>query len=440
MKIKCTDLSIMGKGIFQYKGKTYEVNGLLPGEEAEVEIIKKGKWTNVKLIKVLTTSKDRAKPPCPYYEKCGGCHLQHMTVDAQNHFKTDVVKKLIGSENQVPPVLSMENPKHYRNKSHITFGEKKGGQVISGIYSENSHRLIEIDKCLINNPLADEIALTVKKLMKSFKMRPFDEDTGKGFLRHILVRTGYYTGDCMVVLVVASTMFKGKNNFVKALRKEHPEIKTIIMNVNNKSTSMVLGDREEVLFGTGKISDTLLEKRFNLSSKSFYQINPSQTERLYEKALDLANFAGNETVIDAYSGIGTIGIIAAKRVKSVIGVELNKTAVKDAIANAKYNNVKNIRFHTADAGEFMVKMASEGKTCDAVIMDPPRAGSDEKFLSSVVKLGPKKVIYISCNPETQARDIKYLLKHNYNVKAIQPVDLFPMTYHVENIVSLEKKT
>lgn len=438
MKIKCIGQSETGKGLIQHKGKIYEVPNLIKGEEAEIELIRKGKYTDVKLTRILKPSKDRVKAPCPYYDACGGCHLQHMSETAQNSFKEEAVRALMKPFAKVNPIIVMDGPNNYRNKSHFTFNEKRNGKVVSGMYSEYSHELIEIDRCLINNEMADEIAKTVKDLMKSFKMRAYDEDTGRGFLRHILVRTGYYSKEVMVVLVVASPMFKGKNNFVKALRKAHPEIKTIVMNINNKKTSMVLGDREEVLFGSGKISDSLLGKRFNLSSKSFYQINVPQTEKLYKAALEMAELKGSETIIDAYSGIGTIGIIASDKVKSVIGVELNKTAVKDAITNAKINKVKNVRFFTGDAGEFMVKMANEGKKLDLVIMDPPRSGSDEKFLTSVVKLSPKKVVYISCNPVTQARDLKVLTGRGYKVTKVQPVDLFPKTYHVENICLLEK--
>lgn len=243
----------------------------------------------------------------------------------------------------------------------------------------------------------------------------------------------------MVVLVCASPIFPSKNNFVKALRKLHPEITTVILNVNDKKTSMVLGERNITLYGKGFIEDTLCGCTFRLSPASFYQVNPVQTEKLYQKAIKMAKLQGEEKVIDAYCGIGTIGLIASSHVKEVISVELNKDAVKDAIINSKRNGIKNVRFYQGDAGKFMVNLAEQGKKVDVVFMDPPRAGSDEAFLSSVIKLAPEKVVYISCNPETLARDLKYLTKHGYEAKSAVPVDMFGWTEHVETVVGLHRK-
>ena len=279
---------------------------------------------------------------------------------------------------------------------------------------------------------------SVAGLMKSFKMRAYNEDTGYGFLRHILIRTGYHTGQIMVVLVTASPVFPSKNNFVKALRKLHPEITTIVANVNDRNTSMILGDKQQVLYGKGYIEDILCGKRFRISPKSFYQVNPVQTEILYDKAMEYAELTGKETVIDAYSGIGTIGMVASDRAKEVISVEVNGDAVRDAIANAKMNKIKNVHFYKADAGEFMVKMAAAGQKADVVFMDPPRAGSDRKFLNSLLRLKPRKVVYISCNPETLKRDLGYLTGNGYRVKKIQPVDMFPMTEGIETVSLLSR--
>jgi 23S rRNA (uracil1939-C5)-methyltransferase len=272
-----------------------------------------------------------------------------------------------------------------------------------------------------------------------FKIKPYDEDTGTGFLRHILIKTGFYSSQIMVVLVVSSNVFPSRKEFISALLKKHPEITTIVMNVNNRRTSVVLGETEKVLYGNGYIEDTLCGRVFQISPKSFYQVNPVQTEILYNKAIDMAKLNGDETVIDAYSGIGTISLIVSSKVKKVIGVELNKDAVNDAIRNAKRNDIKNTYFYNADAGEFMVNLSRERQKVDVVFMDPPRSGSDEKFLSSLVRLGPERVIYISCNPTTQARDLDYLTLHNYKVEEIQPVDMFPQTYHVECVVSITRK-
>ena len=258
-------------------------------------------------------------------------------------------------------------------------------------------------------------------------------------MRHVLIRTGHQTGEMLVVLVVASPVFPSKNNFVKALRKEHPEITSVVLNVNDKKTSMILGERNIVLYGKGYIQDVLCGYTFRISPHSFYQVNPVQTELLYRKAISLAGLTGKERVLDAYCGIGTIGMIASKKAKEVIGVELNRDAVKDAIGNAKGNGVKNIRFYQADAGAFMVSLAEQEEKMDVVFMDPPRAGSDEAFLESIAKLAPKTVVYISCNPETLARDLKYLTKKKYQVKKICPVDMFPFTDHCEVVCAMYRE-
>lgn len=375
---------------------------------------------------------------CLYNKKCGGCQYLHLEYKKQLEKKQKEVSSLLKSFGKVRPIIGMEDPYHYRNKVHGVVASDRQGNGYTGIYEEKSHRIIRVDSCLIENQKADEIMQSVAGLMKSFKMKPFNEDTGYGFLRHILIRTGYHTGEVMVVLVTASPVFPSKNNFVKALRKKHPEITTIVANVNDRRTSMVLGDKQQVLYGKGYIEDVLCGKRFRISPKSFYQVNPVQTEVLYGKAIEYAGLTGKETVIDAYSGIGTIGMIASDHAKQVISVELNGDAVRDAISNAKINKIKNIQFCKADAGDFMVQMAARGQKADVVFMDPPRAGSDKKFMDSLLKLAPKKVVYVSCNPETLKRDLAYLTSKGYRVKETQPVDMFPMTVHTENVCLLIK--
>ena len=376
---------------------------------------------------------------CPYARKCGGCVYQGMEYKKQLIEKQRQVEKLMQPFCKVHPIEGMEDPYHYRNKVHAVFHKEKNGSVISGVYEAGSHRVVKVDSCKIEDTKADEIIVSIRDLLKSFKIQPYNEDTGYGLLRHVLVRVGKHSGQIMVVLVLGSPILPSKNNFVKALRKLHPEITTIVLNVNDKKTSMVLGDKETVLYGKGYIEDTLCDYVFRISSKSFYQINISQTEKLYRKAIELAQLTGKERVIDAYCGIGTIGMVASAHAKEVIGVELNKDAVRDAISNAKKNNVKNIRFYQNDAGKFMVGMAEAGEKADIVIMDPPRAGSTEEFMSSVVTLNPKRVVYISCNPETQARDLKYFVKHGYKVEECWPFDLFPWTEHVETVCLLSRK-
>ena len=301
-----------------------------------------------------------------------------------------------------------------------------------------SHRVVPVETCRIEDQKADEIIGTIRGMLKSFKIRTYDEDTGYGLLRHVLVKRGFATGQIMVVLVTASPVFPSKNNFVKALRQKHPEITTIVQNINGRGTSAVLGKQEQVLYGKGYIEDSLMGLKFRISARSFYQINPVQTEVLYGKALELAGLKGKETVIDAYCGIGTIGLLAAKKAGNVIGVELNPDAVRDAIGNAKGNKITNARFFSGDAGEFMIDMADQEEKADVVFMDPPRSGSTEAFLDAVARLAPKTVVYISCGPETQARDVKYLLKKGYRAEGAWPVDMFPMTDEIENICLLKK--
>lgn len=362
----------------------------------------------------------------------------HMEYTEQLKRKQKQTNKLLSSFGKVQPIIGMKEPWYYRNKVHGVVGTDRKGNGYTGIYQEGTHRIVPVASCLIENQKADEIMQSVAGLMKSFKMRAYNEDTGYGFLRHILIRTGFHTGQIMVVLVTASPVFPSKNNFVKALRKLHPEITTIVANVNDRNTSMILGEKQQILYGKGYIEDILCGKRFRISPKSFYQVNPIQTEILYHKALEFAGLTGKETVIDAYSGIGTIGMAASDQAKEVIAVEINKEAVRDAVANAKMNKIKNVRFCKADAGDFMIQMAARHQKADVVFMDPPRAGSSRPFLNALLKLRPKKIVYVSCNPETLKRDLSYLTGNGYQVKKIQPVDMFPHTDNVESVVLLSK--
>ena len=378
------------------------------------------------------------KSLCPVHGKCGGCQLLDMPYEKQLKQKQKQVSKLLKPYCNTEKIIGMDNPFHYRNKVHAVFGHRKDGTVISGIYQQGTHFIVPVDECLIEDKRADAIIRDIRDLLKSFKIKTYNEDTGYGLFRHVLVRTGHHSGQVMVVLVLGSPILPSKNNFVKALRKLHPEITTIILNVNNQKTSMILGEKETVLYGKGYIEDELCGHIFRISSKSFYQVNTAQTEKLYTKAIELAGLTGKERVIDAYCGIGTIGLIASDKAKEVISVELNPDAVKDAIVNAKRNGIKNVHFYQNDAGVFMRQMADEGESADVVFMDPPRSGSDEKFLSSVVTLNPKRVVYVSCDPTTLARDLKYLTKHGYSAVTVVPVDMFPATEHVETVVLLSK--
>jgi len=384
-------------------------------------------------------NKKKEGTACKVAKKCGGCQYQGVLYEKQLSEKQKAVRQLMQPFCKTAEITEMQDPYHYRNKVHAVFARKKDGTIISGVYEEGTHRVVPVEACQIEDEKADAIINDIRGLLKSFKIKTYNEDTGYGLLRHVLIRRGFTTGEIMVVLVLGSPVMPSKNNFVKALRKLHPEITTVVLNVNDKRTSMVLGDRETTIYGKGYIEDVLCGLTFRISSKSFYQINPVQTEKLYGKAMELAGLTGKERVIDAYCGIGTIGMVAAKSAKEVIGVELNPDAVRDAIKNAKRNQMKNIRFYQDDAGRFMEKMAAKGEKADVVFMDPPRSGSTEQFMKSAVTLAPQKIVYISCDPQTQARDLKYLTKHGYKAMGAYPYDMFPFTKHAENIVLLVKQ-
>jgi len=334
-------------------------------------------------------------------------------------------------------IVSMSNPYHYRNKVSAVFGfENK--KIIAGTYEKNSHKVVDTKNCLIEDEKAGSIIQTIKKMCVSFKIKAYDEDTGFGFLRHVLIRVGKKSGQIMVVLVTSNVIFPNKNAFIKVLRGEHPEITTIVQNINNKNTSMVLGDREIVMYGKGYITDELCGLTFKISPKSFYQVNREQTEKLYSQAIEYAGLQGDEILLDAYSGIGTIGLIASKSVKEVISVELNKDAHKDAITNAKINNIKNVKFYNADATAFINDLAAANEKIDVVILDPPRTGSTEEFIAAVGRLKPKKVVYVSCNLETLARDLEVFKKQRYRFEKGMVFDCFCHTKHAEGVCLLTR--
>ncbi|MBU5419264.1 23S rRNA (uracil(1939)-C(5))-methyltransferase RlmD [Acetanaerobacterium sp. MSJ-12] len=436
--LTCTRLDSRGRGLCLCRGREIAVAGLLPGEVAEVALSRRfGEYTGeVRALKKAAPL--RQKPPCPYADRCGGCQLLQLQYEGQLAEKGSRAEALLGRFGPVAPILSAPDPLGYRCKAHLAAGRDRGGRPVTGIYQEHSHRLVPVKHCLLHHPLADRIIATVRELMKPFKIAPFDEDTGEGFLRHILVRVGQQTGEAMVVLVAAYTLFPGQGGFVRALRERHPEIKTVVLNVNNRETSAVLGEYEKVLYGPGFIEDALCGMRFRISPRSFFQVNPRQTERLYTAAVEMAGLTGSESVVDAYCGIGTIGLLAAGRAKQVLGIERNRDAVRDAIGNARKNGVKNARFVAADAGEYLVQMAEDGQRADVVFMDPARAGSTPDFLEALAAIAPAKIVYISCNPETQQRDVDALCRAGYRVSRIQPVDMFPQTAHLECICLLER--
>ena len=380
----------------------------------------------------------RKEGVCAICDICGGCTYQGMPYDKQLAKKQKMMEELLSAYGEVLPILGMETPRYYRNKVHHVFTRDRKGKVHHGFYEAGSHRVVEPKECMLEDQLSQAIIQTVAELLPSFKIKIFDEDTGYGFLRHVLVRRGFASGEVMVVLVCADVIFPSKNNFVKALRAKHPEITTVVLNVNDKRTSMVLGERNIPLYGPGFIKDQLCGLTFRISPDSFYQVNPVQTKVLYETAISYAQLTGKETVMDAYCGIGTIGLSAAAKAGHVIGVELNGNAVRDARNNAKENKISSASFYQGDAGAFMMQMAQEGQKADVVFMDPPRSGSTQEFMDAIGILAPNRVVYVSCGPESLARDLKYLVKKGYRVEKIQPVDMFPATGHVETVVLLSR--
>lgn len=375
---------------------------------------------------------------CIYSKYCGGCTLQGTPYKKQLEIKQVYISNLLKRFGKVEPILGMDNPLNYRNKVQVSLGYDDRHHVICGNYLPSSHMIVPIEDCMICDDRANKIINSIVRLIKKYKISIFDERAYKGCLRHILIRTSN-TNEIMVVLVTGSFNIVKKDLFIKDILKFNPEITTIVQNFNNKHTSMVLGDKSTVLYGKGYIYDELCGYKFKISPSSFYQVNKRQTEVLYKEGLKLANFSKEDTIIDAYSGIGTIGIIASKDVKKVLSVELNKEASKDAIKNAKLNKIDNIEFINSDAGKFMENMAKNKLKLDGLIMDPPRSGADKKFLNAIFKLKPKKILYISCGPETLKSNLIDLTKNGYKVNKIQPVDMFPYTNHVETVVLLSDK-
>ena len=378
------------------------------------------------------------KNGCPQRRACGGCQLQNMRYNEQLLHKQKKVISLLGRFGHVEEIMGMDHPLHYRNKVHAAFGLDRNRRVVSGIYQPGSHAIVPVDACMIEDELADKIIVSIRKLLPAFKIPVYDERSGSGWLRHVLVRRGFATGQVMVVLVAVSPIFKLQKPFLAKLLTLHPEISTVVLNINDRFGPVVLGRRDKVIYGPGYIEDILCGKRYRISPSSFYQINPAQTEKLYSAAVQFAGLTGKETVLDAYCGIGTIGLTASDRAKQVIGVELNGDAVKDAIVNARLNGVKNCWFTQGDAGKYMEQMVSDGHRPDVVFMDPPRSGSDERFIGSLLKAAPRRIVYVSCNPETLARDLDMICQGGYRVQRIQPVDMFPYTNHIETVVLLTK--
>ena len=437
IKGKC-DISSEGKGVIKTVYGVVFVDSLLLGEEAEIEITYAGKGVSYgEIKKLLTFSKDRIQPKCPIATACGGCVFQNATYEYELRYKKHKVEEALKRIGHIDnptlnDVIGMDNPEHYRNKIQIPFG-KINKHIVYGFYKSKTHKIIPIKQCNIEDVKAGPVLETIAKLMEEFHIDPYNEDYRTGIVRHVLIRTSLSTNEIMVVLVCNVDTFPGRNNFIKELVKRCPQISTIIYNTNKRDTNVILGDSDKTLFGKGFITDEILGLKFNISSQSFFQVNPIQVQKLYKTALNYANLDENDTVLDAYAGVCTIGLLAAPHVKKVTSVEVVKSAVINGVNNARLNNINNIEIIEADCTEYINKKMPH---FDVVIMDPPRKGSTPEFLSAIKKIKPSRIIYISCEPSTLARDLE-MLKDLYTIENIQPVDMFPRSFHVETIVSLK---
>ncbi len=372
---------------------------------------------------------------CKYYKKCGGCQLRNLEYAEQLSLKQSRIIRSLGRFCHVEEIIGMSEPQFYRNKVQRAFSFMNG-RTSCGIYQSSTRRVVPVEKCLLEDEISQSITHTVAKLAGEFKLKSFDLKSGRGFLRHVLVRRGFQSGEIMVVIVTAKEQFPKKRDFTEALLKKHPDITTLVWNINSTNTPLFLGKESEILFGPGYINDYLLGVKFRISPRSFYQVNPIQTEKLYTKAIELARLSGKETVIDAYCGTGTIGLTMAKGAKKLIGIEQNGDSVADARINAELNGIENAEFIEGDAGEMLKELALKKFRADVVVTDPPRAGCSREFLESLCELAPKKIVYVSCNHETLERDVMMLTKRGYKVKKVQPFDLFPFTEHCECAVLL----
>ncbi len=403
---------------------------------------------------------------CPHARECGACQTVNEPYEESLLAKDEVVYGLyhaLAASDAIEPIIGMDDPFYYRNKviSPFAAGKRKkapaparGGkdgrgvkkpqkaeprEILCGMYAQGSHRIVDTRHCLVENEQAKAVVYAVRDLMRRWSIAPYDEDAGTGFLRHAVVRVGHKSGEVLVTLVTNDEAFPSSRSFCRELVRLCPYVTTVVQNVNTRQTNVVLGQAERVLYGPGFILDELCGLSFRVSSRSFYQVNARQTEVLYDTAISLAGLDGTQTVIDAYCGTGTIGLVAAKRgAARVIGVDNVESSIRDARENARHNGAENVRFEVADADEFMVAMAKSGETADVLLMDPPRAGASEAFLRAAALLRPSRVVYISCNPKTQVRDVKYLVEHGYDLKKVQPVDMFPHTGHIESIALLQR--
>lgn len=451
---KCIDLNHEGQGVCKIDGiKDNEevtnfpvfVNNMIPDEKGQLEITKLSKtygYANVIKIFNDTRSKNRTRPLCPNYEKCGGCNIMHMSYPYQLEFKTKMVKdtlrKLGSIDNvEVLPTIGMSNPDKYRNKVQVPF-RKTFYKTVCGFFAKDSHNVIPLTECLIQPDISTSITHFVRNMCNEFKIDGYVENENTGLIRHLLVRTNHDLTEIMLVFVLTNSELPYKDEIISKIIKRYPNVKSIIINVNNKIGNTILGEKCITIFGGDYINDTLCGLKFRIGPKSFYQVNHIQTEKLYNKAISLANLNKDDILIDAYCGIGTIGLIASKYVKEVYGVEIVDEAIKNAKINAKENKIKNSHYVCNKAEEQIVKWKSEGIEANVIVVDPPRKGCDIKLLETIDEMNIEKVVYVSCDPATLARDLKILVQKGYKLEIVQPVDMFPYTSNVETIAYLKR--
>lgn len=433
------DYTHEGMGIVKIEGYPIFLPDVLKGEVVNFKAIKvNSKYAFGKVLDVLKESPNRQTPPCEYYFECGGCQIQVMNDAEQASFKKQVVHQNINQQARLNLKINdtvTGDSLYYRNKSQIPV-QKIDGKVIMGFYKSRSHDIVDIEHCYIQKNVHNDIMMFIKDKLIEEDTSIYDELTHTGLLRHIVIRSNSDDSEIQVVFITKSK----RNEFLsitKALKTKFPNVKSVVQNINDEKTNVIFGKRSIVITGQDYITDTLLGKTFKIRDRSFYQVNHAQTEKLYQIGLDMANLSGNETIIDTYSGIGTIGLAASDRVSKIVGIEIVDSAVEDAIENAKLNGIDNAEYHLGKAEEVMPALVDEGISADVVFVDPPRKGCHTQFLDALVEVSPKKIVYISCNPSTLQRDMKYLERHGFKAKEVTPVDLFPQTKHIEAVTVLE---
>ncbi|WNB91784.1 23S rRNA (uracil(1939)-C(5))-methyltransferase RlmD [Bacillus sp. NEB1478] len=442
-EVEILDLTHEGAGVARVNGFTLFVPNTLPGERAKVKVVglKKG-FGFGRLEELIEPSQERVEPPCPIYKWCGGCQLQHLSYAGQLEYKRKQVEDVltrIGKLENVPvlPTLGMDDePWRYRNKAQVPVGERDG-RIITGFYQKRSHEIVEMDSCIITGDTNDDAVQAVKEIVNKYNISAYNEEKHKGMLRHIIARYGKTTGDLMIVLVTNGKDLPQRKKIIDDITTALPEIKSIVQNVNTKRTNVIFGDETKVLWGAEYIYDNIGDIKFAISARSFYQINPDQTKVLYDQALKYAELSGDETVIDAYCGIGTISLFLAQKAKKVYGVEIVPEAIEDAKRNAELNGITNAEFAVGKSEEVIPEWKKQGITPDVIVVDPPRKGCDEELLKTIIEMKPKRVVYVSCNPATLARDLRVLEDGGFKTTEVQPVDMFPQTTHCEAVACLE---